>query len=83
MLNALRNLFASDAASRRYVAIDIEIIGVSPQHSDRVVQPALSDITEAVQLARMRQTRWSLDATSGLINPQRKIPEAASRIHGI
>lgn len=82
MYNVLRNLFASPAP-QRYVAIDVETTGLSPQRGDRVVQLALSDITEVVQLARKQQTQWELSATSWLFNPQRNIPAAASRVHGI
>lgn len=83
MFSTLRNLFSSPTASQRYVAIDVETTGFSPQNGDRVIQLALSDVTEAVRLAQKRQTEWSLSAIAWTFNPQRRIPAAASRIHGI
>ena len=82
MFDTLRNLSASPARSR-YVAIDVETTGFSPQNGDRVIQLALSEITEAVWLAQKRQTQWNLSATAWTFNPQCRIPAAASRVHGI
>lgn len=53
--------------------IDLETSGFDALHGDRVVQVAAVRL-EGMKIAR----RWS-----SLINPERSIPEEASRVHGL
>lgn len=60
--------------SIREVVIDVETTGFSPRHGDRIVSIALVEILNYREIGKRLVLR---------VNPRRKIPIEASKIHGI
>jgi DNA polymerase III epsilon subunit len=60
--------------SIREIVLDVETTGFSPRHGDRIVSIALVELFDFTHTG---------DRFFRLVNPRRKIPEEATRIHGI
>ena len=62
------------------VVVDVETTGLDPQ-IDRIVSVAL--IRSSFESLRENPNRLHGETMDALVNPQRRIPKQASRIHGI
>ena len=58
----------------RHVAVDVETTGLDPAGGDRVISVGCVELVKRQLTGRTFHT---------LVNPQRSIPEASSRVHGI